>query len=130
MARGGIARVGRGKRTGRPDGGVRDPLWAGFGGMAFALGSADGAVDLFGVWVAPEWRGRGLARALVGTVIAWAHTTHRSRIELWVADGNDAAIALYTGLGFAPTGLRQPLSSDPSRHEQAMRLEFARDHTL
>ena len=70
-------------------------------------------VQLWGMWVAPEARGRGLGRALVESVIDWAGGR---RVQLDVTDDERArgAAALYRSLGFAPTGEREPLDSDPA----------------
>jgi ribosomal protein S18 acetylase RimI-like enzyme len=45
-------------------------------------------------------------------------------VALWVAEGNDAASALYRSAGFVATGERQPLPSNASVTEYAMRLEL------
>jgi GNAT superfamily N-acetyltransferase len=69
------------------------------------------------MWVEPAERGRSTATALVEAIVAWAQGEGAQGIRLWVADGNGRALRFYERLGFAPTGLRQPLPSDPSRHE-------------
>ncbi|HLJ03136.1 MAG TPA: GNAT family N-acetyltransferase, partial [Solirubrobacteraceae bacterium] len=60
--------------------------------------------------------GRGLAPALVGHVLDWARDQGVARIDLHVTDCPEArpAAALYQKLGFADTGKREPLDSDPS----------------
>ena len=42
-------------------------------------------------------------------------------VALWVADGNDRARRCYERLGFVPTGVRQPLPSDPAVGEELLR---------
>jgi ribosomal protein S18 acetylase RimI-like enzyme len=66
--------------------------------------------------VTAEARGRGLGRALVEAVIAWARERGAAAIRLDVTDTERArpAAALYRSLGFAPTGERAPLDSDPA----------------
>ena len=49
------------------------------------------AAGLFGMWVAPDWRGAGAADRLVETVIDWARTEGFRRVVLEVADENTAA---------------------------------------
>jgi GNAT superfamily N-acetyltransferase len=87
---------------------------AGLVGMAggFVPGAPD-TVLLWGMWVAPGARGRGLGRALAESVIGWAG---ERRVELEVTDDERArsAAALYRSLGFEPTGERRPLDSDPA----------------
>jgi GNAT superfamily N-acetyltransferase len=91
-----------------------------------ALGMAGGYVDerqetvLWGMWVDPAARGRGLAEPLVEAVVAWARSTGAPRLELSVTDRAPAAAALYRRLGFVPTGETRPLASDPSITEVLM----------
>jgi ribosomal protein S18 acetylase RimI-like enzyme len=74
------------------------------------------AVMLWGMWVAPEARGRGTARALVEAVLGWAREQGAPAVILEVTDTEPArpAAALYRSLGFTPTGERRALESDPS----------------
>jgi ribosomal protein S18 acetylase RimI-like enzyme len=67
------------------------------------------AAALYSMWVAPYARGRGVARALVDAVIAWATERGARTLTTSVAEGNAAAAALYGGAGFADTGRREPL---------------------
>jgi ribosomal protein S18 acetylase RimI-like enzyme len=64
----------------------------------------DDSVELIAMWVAPEFRGRGVGGALVEWVIATARAQRRARIRLWHAEGNDAARRLYERFGFVETG--------------------------
>lgn len=58
-----------------------------------------------GLYVSPDFRRRGLARALVTEVIMRAQRDHRlRRIHLTVVTVQDAAIQLYTSLGFCIYG--------------------------
>lgn len=80
------------------------------------------AVHLVSMWVDPAARGRGVGRRLVEAVVEWAREQGARAVHLWVADGNDAALALYRKAGFEPTGDRMPLPSDPLVMETKMRL--------
>jgi GNAT superfamily N-acetyltransferase len=83
-------------------------------GMAGGFVPGDEAVVwLWGMWVAPDARGRGLGRELVESVIGWAG---ERRVGLEVTDDERGrpAEGLYRSLGFEPTGERRPLDSDPS----------------
>ncbi len=55
--------------------------------------------DLF---VLPEWRGRGLGRALLGYVARIAVTRGCGRLEWSVLDRNEPAIRFYRALGASP----------------------------
>jgi ribosomal protein S18 acetylase RimI-like enzyme len=93
---------------------VEDDTAAGMAG-GFVPAGGD-AVMLWGMWVAPEARGRGLARMLVESVLAWARERGAPTVVLEVTDTERAApaAALYRSLGFTPTGERTVLDSDPS----------------
>jgi ribosomal protein S18 acetylase RimI-like enzyme len=69
-------------------------------GMANLKLEDDGA-QLFGMWVAPEARGKGVGEQLVQALLARAGDRP---ITLCVAEGAGAARRLYERLGFVPTG--------------------------
>lgn len=50
--------------------------------------------------VAPEHRGRGIGRALLGAVKDWAESRGAEFIELGVLAQNEGAVRLYESLGF------------------------------
>jgi ribosomal protein S18 acetylase RimI-like enzyme len=85
-------------------------------GMAGGFVPEGDTVQLWGMWVAPEARGSGVGRSLVEAVLAWARERGAPTVLLEVTDTERArpAAALYRSLGFAPTGERAPLDSDPS----------------
>jgi RimJ/RimL family protein N-acetyltransferase len=65
---------------------------------------------LFGMFVRPGFRGRGIARALVGEVLAAARSRPGTRVvQLTVTEGNAAALRLYQSCGFAAFGI-EPLA--------------------
>lgn len=86
-------------------------------GMAGALVHPDkaGTVSLWWLWVAPSVRGRGIARRLTDALAEWARERGAARLEVAVAENNEASMALCRGLGFVPTGERRTMASDPSR---------------
>jgi len=56
---------------------------------------------IWGMYVAPEWRGRGIAQALVADVIARAgQVPGLIQVELFVAVENTRAARLYEAAGF------------------------------
>lgn len=62
-------------------------------------------LTLWGMFVAPEWRRRGLAQALVGHLLALAENEPGVRqVMLGVNARNHAALALYRSLGFVAWG--------------------------
>jgi ribosomal protein S18 acetylase RimI-like enzyme len=77
-------------------------------GMANLKLDGDGA-QLFGMWVAPEARGRGVGELLVNALIERAGDRP---IVLCVAETAPAARRLYERLGFTPTGTTGTLRPD------------------
>jgi dihydropteroate synthase len=64
---------------------------------------------LYAMWVAPEARRSGAARALVETAQHWARDRGACELALEVTSTNAAAIALYRSTGFSDTGRRGQL---------------------
>jgi GNAT superfamily N-acetyltransferase len=60
------------------------------------------AAVLNAMWVAPEARGRGAARALCEACIAWAAERGFPALNASVVVGNDAAQRTYESAGFVP----------------------------
>lgn len=81
---------------------------------------------LWGMWVEPAARGSGVARPLVDAVVEWAAGIGAAELRLAVSEveAAAAAAALYRRAGFADTGVRARLRSDPSitYAELALRL--------
>jgi predicted GNAT family acetyltransferase len=57
-----------------------------------------------GVWVAPEWRGRGLATAAMAAVVRDALTRVAPTVSLYVNDYNVPARRVYARCGFRTVG--------------------------
>jgi ribosomal protein S18 acetylase RimI-like enzyme len=93
---------------------VEDGDWLAMAG-ASVHPDKSGTVSLWWLWVAPGARGRGVARRLLEARAQWARERGAVRLELAVAEDNEAAKALYRGLGFVPTGERRTMASDPTR---------------
>ena len=72
---------------------------------------------LTALWVEPKARGAGLGLRLIDAAADWARERGRTAVELSVTTNNAAAAAVYARAGFAATGGRRPLPSDPSRTE-------------
>jgi ribosomal protein S18 acetylase RimI-like enzyme len=81
-----------------------------FDGMASAFVDDDGeTVHLVGMWVAPDLRGSGVARELVGRIIEWSRGHGRVRVVLSVEAGNERAARLYEKSGFVELDTPPPL---------------------
>jgi len=98
------------------------------------VGSAYGLLDrtradagrVGGMWVDPAWRRRGVGRALLEGVVAWAGERGLGRLGLWAPAHSPAAIALYTRGGFRKTGKRRAIPTNPSLWIVAMERELSR----
>jgi GNAT superfamily N-acetyltransferase len=83
-----------------------------------------GERGLGAMWVAPSWRGRGVAAALADAVIAWARSEGCARIGLWVSADSPRARRFYQRQGFRPTGQTRPFPNDATRTIDEMVLEL------
>ncbi|MEV0266633.1 GNAT family N-acetyltransferase [Streptomyces sp. NPDC050617] len=62
------------------------------------------ACQIQGVWVAPEFRGRGLSKSGMAAVLRYALRDVSPVVSLYVNDFNTAARATYRGVGFQEVG--------------------------
>ncbi|MCA1856958.1 GNAT family N-acetyltransferase [Massilia oculi] len=81
-----------------------------------------GTVNLYQMWVAPEWRGQGMAAGLLAAALGWARDRGARTVGLGVNCANAAALALYRRAGFSILGEAYPMPGTPGRMEFAMRL--------
>ena len=93
-------------------------------GLAFGIFDKERAKTghVGGMWVDPGARGRGAGRALLDAAIAWARSRGLGRLELWVTQGNSPAVRLYERAGFADTGRKDVLASNPALQTIQMAL--------
>lgn len=94
-------------------------------GIAGIFDEGGGCAQIVSVWVSPDHRDRGVARALTRAALDFAAAVGLARVTLWVTEGNAPAHHLYEGFGFRVTGRRQPLPSAPSLEEREMELGAA-----
>ena len=64
------------------------------------------SATLVGVYVAPRWRGRRLADAMVREIVAWCAASGVRILRLAVATGNVAAVRCYHRCGFHVCGVQ------------------------
>jgi RimJ/RimL family protein N-acetyltransferase len=81
---------------------------------------------LWGVYVAPEGRGHGVARAIGDAALDYARTRLAARqIVLGVATQNAPAIALYEKLGFESFGIEKNyICIDGKYHDEQHMIRF------
>jgi ribosomal protein S18 acetylase RimI-like enzyme len=75
---------------------------------------------LFGMYVTPRARGRGVGAALVAAVVEEARRRGKSEVVLEVTSDNAAARALYERCGFVATGATHPHPRKEELHEIEM----------
>ena len=94
---------------------------AGYIGSQTVLGES----DMMNIAVHPDYRRRGIGRALVLALCA-AVKKHMiaSALTLEVRDSNVPAIALYESLGFAQIGLRKNYYQHPKEDARILRKEL------
>ena len=67
-----------------------------------------------GMWVQPQSRRQGVARALLAQVLCWARKRRLASLCLWAPANRGAAIDLYCQAGFSETGRAECLPSRPA----------------
>jgi GNAT superfamily N-acetyltransferase len=77
-----------------------------------------GICKVWGMWVEPPSRRRGVARALLHDVTAWGRSRGARRTSLWLNLANEPARLLYLADGFHPTGDRKPMPGHPDVLEE------------
>ncbi|MDA8344859.1 MAG: GNAT family N-acetyltransferase [Thermaerobacter sp.] len=81
-------------------------------------------VQVLALWVAPQYRGRGVVDELIQAVVASGRRSGIKRLLIWVMEDNGRAKQFYDRLRFRPTGRRSSLDRDPARMALEMALEF------
>ena len=74
----------------------------------FSTFAARPLVNIHDLSVRPEWRGRGIGRALLRAVADWAREQGCCKLTLEVLDHNARARALYDAEGFRPPDMGHP----------------------
>ncbi|HET7328560.1 MAG TPA: GNAT family N-acetyltransferase [Nocardioidaceae bacterium] len=88
-------------------------------------GVMEGIAELFGMWVAPEARGSGVAWELVTAAAKQAHKDGHHQLRLWVSTDNGRAVGFYSSYGFRPADERRPMTTDDTVEEAAMTLPLS-----
>ena len=83
-----------------------------------------GETDMMNVAVHPDHRRRGIAEALVNTLIEKLKVRESHALTLEVRASNESAIALYHKLGFREVGRRKNYYRNPREDALIMKLAF------
>ena len=103
------------------DGGPAGHAWGKIEGKPAAANDAP-VVHIYQVWVAPAYRGRGIANALLTEAIAWARAKNARAVQLSVALTAATATRLYQRAGFVPSGPPELLRDNAALLTQPMHL--------
>ena len=83
--------------------------------------------ELFGMWVQPDWRGKGVAWALTQAAAQHAKGAGQRAVKLWVSTDNGRAVAFFSSAGFRPADERRQMTNDADTEELAMLLPVGDD---
>ena len=86
--------------------------------------------DVMNLAVAPEWRSRGIGRALMTALIAQLHSRGITALFLEVRVGNMPAQNLYRSLGFVEVGRRPKYYVNPTEDALILRKELTDADTV
>ena len=89
--------------------------------------SEDDVAELFGMWVVPSQRGRGVAWQLTEAAAEHARTQGRRAVKLWVSTDNGRAVAFFSSYGFRPGNERREMTNEPGTEEIAMVMPLGID---
>jgi len=93
-------------------------------GVVAGLSRSHQERSLGAMWVAPAWRGRGVASMLAGAVITWARSQGARRLGLWVPADGARACRFYEKQGFRATGRSRQFPGRPGRFIEEMLLDL------
>jgi ribosomal-protein-alanine N-acetyltransferase len=93
----------------------------GYAGV-FAPGAAE--ADILTVGVVPNYRGKGIAKALMALLTDWAKAQGSTAMMLEVKTDNADAIGLYEALGYSKLNIRKDYFG-AGLDAQVMRLELS-----
>ena len=88
-----------------------------------------GWADMMNLAVAPEYRQKGIAQALVNELISRLRQNQVTCLTLEVRASNAPAIRLYDKLGFVPVGRRPNYYHNPKEDALILRKEWANEYS-
>lgn len=80
--------------------------------------------ELFGLWVAPNERGQGVAVALLEALLEQAHKEDLGAVLYWVGSDNARGVAFASSHGFRPTDYRRPMNPASPDKESTEEVAF------
>ena len=83
-------------------------------GMAACVISGD-EVELYGVWVDPAYRRKGIGRALIAYARQWSQAKGAAQLRVGLFEDNLTALEFYRSVGFIDSGQIDPVLSKDTR---------------
>ena len=93
---------------------------AAYGGMLIAVDEG----QITNVAVHPDYRRRGMAGAILNSLMRYAKSCHADSVTLEVRASNSAAIALYKKAGFVEVGRRRSFYTKPAEDAIIMTVKL------
>lgn len=100
---------------------IADNVVVGYVGSQTVMGET----DMMNVAVHPDYRRRGIAKALIEALICGLKERDSHCLTLEVRASNSPAIALYTELGFLEAGRRKNYYRNPKEDALILRKEWS-----
>lgn len=89
--------------------------------------NATNVAHIYQMWVRPESRGKGIAKALLRQIVQWAGNCGCADVALAVTIINESAMHLYLKSGFEPSGKTEELREGSDLRVQPMSLKLPKD---
>jgi ribosomal protein S18 acetylase RimI-like enzyme len=86
--------------------------------------AAGAAAEIQRLYVDPPWHGRGIAPALMRSLLELATQAHAARVWLGVWEHNPRAIAFYSKFGFRVVGVHDFDLGGDLQHDLVMQLQL------
>lgn len=93
-------------------------------GCVLLYGQTEEIAEFKRLWVTPEFRGRGVGRALTRRVVDEARTQGFETLGLTTTPWSDAAQALYESMGFERTGPYPETRLSEEHHDLAIFMQL------
>ncbi|OGT72686.1 MAG: hypothetical protein A3H44_06400 [Gammaproteobacteria bacterium RIFCSPLOWO2_02_FULL_57_10] len=89
--------------------------------------NSENLAHIYQMWVRPESRGQGIAKALLSQIVQWAHNSGCAEVALAVTTINESAMHLYLKSGFEPSGVTEELRAGSELRVQPLLLKLPGD---
>lgn len=80
--------------------------------------TSEAVAELFGLWVTPNLRGKGVAWQLVAAGVNRAREESLDHVVYWVGIDNGRGVAFASSFGFRPTDARRPMKAEEASDDE------------